>query len=162
MTGVNTVYSRCLVSGVGFLELCTAGKKPQQEAESKVEHEQLVHGQFNHGQLSLSFLDVPPPVFVCVGVFMCLNVYARAAQTDEYERTVLSSSPVLTVLLIPSTCSNTHPKNTSLPLFHVPVSGVPGARLCLCLRLHTSYRPWPGSAPPTPSRATYINRRKNK
>lgn len=23
------------------------------------------------------------PVFVCVGVFMCLNVYARAAQTDE-------------------------------------------------------------------------------
>lgn len=54
------------------------------------------------------------------------------------------------------------PKNTSLPLFHVPVPGVPGARLRLCLRLHTSYRPWPGSFPPTPFCTAYINRRKNK
>lgn len=57
------------------------GKKPQQDIESKVEHEQLVRGQFNHRYLSLSCPDAS--VFVCVGVFMCLNVYARAAQTNE-------------------------------------------------------------------------------
>ena len=37
------------------------------------------------------------------------------APTDEQERTVLSSAPVLTVLLIPSTCSNTLPNPPERP-----------------------------------------------
>lgn len=120
---------------VGFAEGCGWIKLQQETASTRstvVSRQNVNSGQFNHRQVSLFCPDAP--VFVCVGVFMCLNVYARATHTDEEERTVLSSSPVLTVLLIPSTCSNTHPKK------HIPPP-LP----CAC-----AGSPW-GQAAPLPS-----------
>lgn len=152
---------RKYTEGAYWKDAPAEGGGPQQEVAWKVEHEQLVQWSV---QPQIRF----PLVSWCSRVCMCWSLHVSECVSESCSNRRVREDSLIQLSSVDSITNPLHllkqppPKNTSLPLFYVPALGAPGARLHLCLRLHTSYRPWPGSAPPTPSCATHINRRKNK
>lgn len=135
------------------------------QVENIQKEQQSLNKELNRMQNmdNLSVLCSTVGVFACAGVFLRLNVYSETCSNRWVrEDSLIQLSSVDSITNPLHLLKQPPPKNTPLPLFYVHVLGVPGARMRLCLRLHASYRPWPGSAPPTPSCATHINRRKNK
>jgi len=132
------------------------------EVVPKVEHEQLVLWSV---QPQTRFPALRWRPFVCTrwrlyaSPCVCKSCSNRRVGEDSLIQRSSVDSITNPLHLLKHPPQKTHPPPR---LFRVPVLGVPGARLRICLRLHAGYRPRPGAAPPSlPASGTLIAAKTN-